>query len=417
MFSIVSIGCTHHKQQKHEQLPLIKAYKKVIEEVTARKAAVLTHTGDTSVYSYLSPDAQDTETRCLTMPVAEKGLWQLRIDGNHDKTGASLNESTVNSRYQYYVDNDKWKKLMYMGDYELRVIDVDGQKLQVLPLPYPPRHAFAATGDVKDNREILGAASRFVQDMLKKGVEKSDPGIPLLILYHGTVGAGNLKLGDENVFMCGEDVVVPLSMFPQRDNCAVITSHIHRPQVLRERAPFVCVTGSLIHHTIDQASHDCGFYHTQFNGTMWEWEFVPVDVVRLKKITVDLAKYQDVPPEVAAEMLVKEIPHNENNVFGITIVKPAVSTAVVSEKKIYDALVKQGVVVQSIKIEEEGQPTITETDQRVAHDMGLGVRDHVGAYIDSKPEIAAILQEAGVTKEDVLAAADEVECTMVEDVA
>lgn len=402
------IGDTHHKQEAYLHGPFKKAYKKLTAEVFKRKVQGLVHTGDLGLFSNISTASQSLDMRCLTRPIAKAGLFEFRIDGNHDIDGANIGEPTVNSRLGDIVDNDTWKKMYYMNDYKLRKVEVNGVMLQVLPLSYPPRNAFAKDG-VDGCDTLVALASKFIQQKLAEGVAESDPNIPLLIIYHGTIVANNLKLGNETNMICGYDVQIPIEMFPERENCAVVAGHIHGFQVLRERAPFVAYAGSFVHHTIDQEGKPCGALFVSFNGQGWDGEFFPIEEIKLRRVVVDLKKeeYKNIAPEVAVMREIAAAQVSSDSKVKIELLEEYPGQ-VISETKVREALLQNGVDVLSVSKKRENEVTMDVARENVVKEMGSTMHDHILVFAENTPEVKALIEQYGITKDDLRSAHDDI---------
>lgn len=412
---IAVLADTHVPANRTLLGPWAKGFDQVVAIAKQYQCHAVVQSGDSRVDSNSSQDAQDCETRHLILPLAQAGISYWVIDGNHDRRGASHGEVTANSWLQHQKDLDLWIGVEYWNDYIPKMMHFGTEKqIQILPLPYPPRHAFAIGKELKTKTELDAEASEYIQTALKNGLNKLDNTSPLLILFHGTVDSPRLKTAGEARMPAGHDVNIPINAFPKLKNCAVACGHIHMVQVLSEAEPLVFYAGPLIPMEFDSEGLETGVTIIEFHQGQVRHEFVPVHTVEYKTVTVDLAGAD--PSDLAVDTTTEQYITNE--VKGMvpapdrTIVKIVIKTTPgqsIDKGAVRDALEAAGIIEPRIVVELPESPAVAELEKKCEAEIGANVQSNVQAYLAEHPEAVAALAVVGSGEQDCLDAAGEIE--------
>ena len=421
---VLCTGDRHVKANRIHLGPYYKAHDRIVEIAKQYQVQAVADCGDSRVDCGSSPDAEDCELSRLILPLAQAGIAYWSVDGNHDRRGAAQREITANSRLQYFKDRDLWKGIEYWNDYEPRIINFpmaqlnEARCIQVLPLPYPPRHSFATGKELKTKQDLDKAASTFIQDALCKAVSSVD-GVcryditkPFLVLFHGTVDSPRLQTAGEARMPAGHDVNIPVNLFTGLPgSVAVACGHIHKHQVLSEpEGPLVFYTGPLVPQEFDHENMDCGVVVVEF-GTDGEvrHEFVPIETIGYKTVTLDITKA--IVDASCIAMIVDgvnaEVPNPERTVVKVVI--KASADQALDTGAIREALEEAGIIEPRILIERPEAPAAVEMERQIHAEIGSNVQANVSAYLGEHPEITESLKASDASEQDVLDAANEIE--------
>ena len=424
---ILCIGDVHLKAGRDQLGPWVQAFKRVVEVAKERQVHAVANCGDTRVDCNSSPDANDVEMRYLIRPLAEAGIAYWVIDGNHDRRGSAHGEVTANSWLQHNRDRDIWQRVEYWNDYDLKRRLFDTKRaIQVLTLPYPPRHVFALGKDLKTKAELDQAASEYIQEKLKRAIPEMVDSEPMLILFHGTVDSPRLQTAGEARMPAGHDVNIPINKFSRvfpAQNMAVACGHIHLAQVLSESSPLVFYTGPLVPQDFDSEDLECGVTLVEFSQGEVKREFVPIESIRYKTVVVDLinpcsiekvdgivdlAALGSNEPSIAIAALVKcQIQAPDRTIVKV-VIKPAPGLAI-DKGSVREALEDAGIIEPRIVIELPESPAVKEMEKKIDAEIGANVTANVTAYLAEHPEAGAALAAAGAGDQDVLDAARAIE--------
>ena len=418
-------GDRHLKAGRNQLPPYAAAQKTLVAKAKDEGVTAVFDAGDSRVDCASSEYAKDVEMQTLILPLARAGIGYYSIDGNHDRPGATEKEITANSWLAALKDQDLWAMAEYWNDSKLRTLSLGnvgvGSRvtptnpvLQIIPLPYPPRHMFAAGKDLKTKKDLDAAASLYIQDQLTAALKDVNPEMPLLILFHGTVDSPRLKLAGEARMPAGHDVNLPINAFPKRPNVAVACGHIHMHQILSEDSPLVFYTGPLVPQEFDHEDLDCGaVILTLKDGKTWELEFVPIASICYKTVTVTFDRdVKDALGNIVNELFIKdrvlkEITQSERTVVKVKIV--AAPGQEFDRGAIREALEAAGIIDPRIVIELPEQPLALDTEQKIHDEIGSNVQANLAAYLKEQPAQAAALEAAGATVQDAIDATTAIE--------
>ena len=415
----------HVKSSRDKLGAYYLAHNKIVETAKARGVVAVFDAGDSRVDCGASRYADACEMNSLILPLAKAGIGYYCIDGNHDRPGAAQHEITANSWIRSLKDKDLWKNVEYYNDTALRVYEFGGQKLQVIPLPYPPRHMFAAGKDLKTKQELDAAASEYIQAQLKAEEKKINVHLPTLILFHGTVDSQRLKTAGEARMPAGHDVNIPINAFPALKNVAVACGHIHMYQVLSETTPLVFYTGPLVPQEFDHEDLDTGVVILEFEAVAAgaiKHEFVPIQTVAYKTITIDLAanKNLDFEAEQKAGMpfvgnYVKDrIADPERTMLKFVI--KAVDGQMVDKGAVRDALEAAGFNEPRIMVELPEAPAVKDMEKQIHDEIGSNAAGNLEAFVKEHPETMVILEEVGAGLQELTDAAAVIETEVFHEV-
>lgn len=114
--------------------------------------------------------------------------------------------------------------------------------VDVAVLPYlPDRHVRAQAGGNATKEEIARALTEKVREILRGFAAQKRPGVPMVLVAHGTVAGSVTSTGWSMGFVPGTEWVIPLEELDPF--VLTVAGHIHRPQ---EPAADVIVPGSLL---------------------------------------------------------------------------------------------------------------------------------------------------------------------------
>lgn len=403
---IATFGDRHEKASRALLGPYYMGQRRIVEIAKEYKCVAAADTGDSRVDCNSSPEANECEMTSLILPLAQAGISYWAIDGNHDRRGASHKEITANSWLAHQKDKDLWKGIEYWNDYIPRMMHFGTEhQIQVLPLPYPPRHAFAAGKEMKTKKELDAAASEHIQAALAKGARALDPKDPILILYHGTVDSPRLQTAGEARMPAGHDVNIPVNAFPRIPNCAVACGHIHMHQILSETNPLIYYTGPLIPQEFDHEGMETGVVILEFYQGEVRYEFVPVDTIVYKTVRIDVGA--GVTDDEIVKRVQAEVPAPERTKVRIVLRTEAVYG--IDKGALREALETAGIIEPGITVEHPEAPAVLETEQKIHEEIGSNVTANVEAYLKENPEAVAALEAAGAGTQDALDATKEIE--------
>lgn len=410
-FRILHTGDRHSPQSKLLLGPWVEAYKKVVEIAKEYKVSAVTDAGDSRVLCASSRHADDLEMRFLIRPLAEAGISYFVVDGNHCRAGAAHYEVTTNSWQQHIKDDDLWKGIEYFPVPQRREVFLNpGGKLQVVALPYPPRHAFAATKDIKTKEDLDRAASVFIQKALKDLVGETPENSNLLILFHGTVETPFLKMAGEARMPCGHDVYIPLEAFKGLKNAVVHAGHIHKHQVLSED-PQVFYTGTLVPMEHDSEEIETGVVITEWqpDGKIIR-EFVPVHTVSYRTVTVEAAAGEEAGIDLKVSEKIKAEVGDPSRTVVRVIVKSA--SGEVDREAVRKAMAAAGVTDGKLVVDMPEMPAMSELDKKTDDDLGTNYIGNLKAFLAARPDVVKMCQDANVNETELFSQAAAIEAEL-----
>ena len=417
---ILCIWDVHLKAGRDKLGPWVQEFKRVVEVAKERRVDAVANIGDTRVDCNSSPDANDVEMRHLIRPLAESGIAYWVLDGNHDRRGSAHGEVTANSWLQHNRDKDIWARVEYWNKPGMIVTELNGQALQVLALPYPPRNVFALGKDLKTKAELDQAASKYIQDALAIAKESLDRDTPTLVLFHGTVDSPRLQTAGEVRMPAGHDVNIPIIAFHKLKNCAVACGHIHMAQVLNEDRQLVFYTGPLVPQDFDSEDLECGVTIVEFNQGEVKREFVPVETITYKTAIVDFNDpnghgdcidtgllHSSLTPTAIVACIKKQVPFPDRTIVKV-VIKVAPNQAI-DKGAVRDALEDAGIIEPRIVIELPESPGVIEMEKKIHEEIGDNIQANITAYLEEHPEMGLELAKVGASDQDMQDAAKEIE--------
>lgn len=406
---ILCTGDRHVKKDRSNLGPYYKGHARIVEIAKQYQVHAVADTGDSRVDCGSSRYADACEMENLILPLAQAGIGYWSIDGNHDRPGASHKEITANSWMQHLKDNDLWRNVEYWDQPTLIEAKLNDRILQVLPIPYPPRHVFATGKDLKTKKELDTAASEYIQSELKRLAEKIVRTDPLLILFHGTVDSPRLQTAGEARMPAGHDVNIPIDAFNPWPSTAVACGHIHKYQILSDDQPLVFYTGPLIPQEFDHEGMDTGVVIVEFGADgVVRHEFVPIETIGYKTVVVTSADVDGAHDSMGIARIVREqVPNPERTVVKVII--RAQSADVIDRAELREILEDKGIIEPRIVIEMPEAPAVIEMEQKIHEEIGINVNANVAAYLKEHPEIAEALAAVAATEQDVMHVVAEIE--------
>ncbi len=140
------------------------------------------------------------------------------------------------------------------------------------------------------NQAMSAALADVIRGMAAEASER--PG-PALLVGHLSVD-GCVASSDESIRMTAEPVL-GRDAFPDVFQ-AVCLGHIHKPQVIQERGPWVGYPGPLLRANWGEEKDDRGFWVLDLDGDkLVEAEFIPLPAARLVTIEADIRHVDEDP--------------------------------------------------------------------------------------------------------------------------
>lgn len=386
--------------------PSYEGYKAIVEIAKAKQVHALGNVGDSRINSNTSRYADQCEMDTLILPLAQAGIGYWVIDGNHDRPGAAHNEITSNSWLSRLKDNDLWKGIHYWNDYSYKRLNINGQYIYMISIPYPPRHYFSLGKELKTKQENDAAASKFIQDQYQKAfmsaqIDRGSRKEAIGVMFHGTIDSPRLQTAGESNMRPGYDVNIPINMFEGAD--FVATGHVHKHQKIDN----AFYTGPLFPQEYDHEGMATGVVIVEIlEGKVIAEEFVPVHTVSYKTVEIDVSDKSN-PEKNVIDFVKGEILTPDR-----TFVKVKVKVGVenhFNKSMVREALEELGILDPRIIVDVPEAPSVLEMQKQIIDEIGTSLSGYIEFYMKENPEKKQNILNAGASMTELQEAAAQIE--------
>lgn len=226
------LGTTDPDTQMNTRLlDFIETFNNTIDNFVKNDVKTVVLVGDVFDKRNPSPIVIKSMMRCL-MRAVDKGIEKILINiGNHDQV-RGVNATTLD-----FLNELKLPNIKVFPNIETYSLSDD---FHLVFLPYTDRRALNA----KDKNEAV----EILKTKLKEQTDKIK-GTKILIAHLMLEKEGDTLNGEEYGL---NELVLPLAMFS--DFSAVVSGHIHKPQVIQEKPPIIC-SGSMDRCSFGEREH------------------------------------------------------------------------------------------------------------------------------------------------------------------
>lgn len=197
--------------------------------------------------------------------IANYGTQIVLIPGNHDMHPFEYRHNNLQVLDIFNIPNVHLFNRLFPDEKKIntKIIDVRGQKIRIIGIPYPYIERISASFGFKfsDEEEL---SIRFADEIVNRIDEAINalPQIPTIVVGHLTIVEANT--GSEQGLMLSRDIKLPLSVFTNKNLSYVALGHIHKPQILCEN-PYVVYPGSPDRIDFSEINDEKGFMYIEID--------------------------------------------------------------------------------------------------------------------------------------------------------
>ena len=261
-----------------------KALDEIVDTAIGEQVQLVLFAGDAYRNSTPVPTYQREWQRRL-IRLSQAKIPMLMIPGNHDISNAANRASALQELDTLQVP---YLHLAAGGVHLYTPEELDGVPVQVLAVPWMPLSLLSAK-DKENKLTPEERASQFEQELLKriqKGIEKSDPELPLILLTHYSVQGSTYPSGQ--VAELGRDVVLSRALVCDPAFSYTALGHIHCFQNLNEGSqPPAVYPGSIERVDYGEAKEKKGFILAEVDNHHTEYVFRELHTRRMYNIVYE----------------------------------------------------------------------------------------------------------------------------------
>ncbi len=249
-------------------LDFLKSLDTIIDAAVSEKVDLVIFAGDAYKDRSPAPTFQ-REWGKRIIRLSKAGIRTLLLVGNHDLSPALGRANAIQEFETLEIPH-----VTVLAKPQFLAAEALGLPAQVIAIPWVSRSGLIAATDASaaDPSQLLTDIEQHLTDLVNGWLEKSDPGLPVILTAHASVQGA--KYGAERTVMLGADLVLPGSLVRDARLDYVALGHIHKPQDLNEHAhPPVIYPGSIERLDFGEAGDDKFFIiaEVEKGHTRVEW--------------------------------------------------------------------------------------------------------------------------------------------------
>lgn len=208
------------------------------------------------------------------------GIYVLGITGNHDVTGSG--RKTMDDVVSRIGGKKEWCVSNFMA--------INRHGIGFAFLPYMKNSEVIAKNPEFASKEtsehLIEQASGLKKALGEIGAKKA------ILIGHWSIGGAMTSSGKSmERTLSGSEVILPLGELAKQGWDACMFGHIHVPQVLNDKKPFVAYSGSFQRINIGEAGDKRGFYI--YDTDTEEHKFFPLPAIKMTSFSKDIKTKED----------------------------------------------------------------------------------------------------------------------------
>ena len=260
----------------------ISALDKPVNFAINNNVDLVIFTGDT--YKHATPEpVYQKEFAKRVKKLSVNNIPVILLVGNHDVLYRIDGSDALDIYSTLEIEN-----VTVFNRIELKTLKTKRGEVQIISLPHVTKSRLLTR---EENRKLIGKEQddlmiKKVKEAISACIQKLNPELPALLLGHGTIETA--QFGSEQDLSIGKVLSYPLGYFqlPQLDYVGF--GHIHRHQILQEKAPLILYAGSLERVDFGEEKEDKGFLYLEIEKGNVSYEFKSTNPRKFLTIFCDL---------------------------------------------------------------------------------------------------------------------------------
>jgi exonuclease SbcD len=274
----------------------VLALSKVVDFAIEKDCDIFLFSGD--AYRNASPDPIYQKMFASQLKrLSSAGIKTILVVGNHDQLLRSSQSHAMSVFQSLEVPG------VMTVDRPMSIkLDTKSGALQLIGLPHITRHQLMTLDKYKDlsAAEIDKVLVDHIRDLLRGYYLELDTTIPTVVTAH--MATDSALAGIEEELLVGYTLTFPTEMFVDSKIDYVALGHIHKYQILRQKAPAIVYAGSLERVDFGEEKEDKGFVHVQIERGKADFKFHSISPRPFITVDADLSKSESPTEDLLAKI-------------------------------------------------------------------------------------------------------------------
>jgi exonuclease SbcD len=274
----------------------VLALSKVVDFAIEKDCDIFLFSGD--AYRNASPDPIYQKMFASQLKrLSSAGIKTILVVGNHDQLLRSSQSHAMSVFQSLEVPG------VMTVDRPMSIkLDTKSGALQLIGLPHITRHQLMTLDKYKDlsAAEIDRVLVDHIRDLLRGYYLELDATIPTVVTAH--MATDSALAGIEEELLVGYTLTFPTEMFVDSKIDYVALGHIHKYQILRQKAPAIVYAGSLERVDFGEEKEDKGFVHVQIERGKADFKFHSISPRPFITVDADLSKSESPTEDLLAKI-------------------------------------------------------------------------------------------------------------------
>lgn len=265
----------------------VAALAKVVDYALDKRIDVFLFSGDAYKNATPEPVYQKMFARELKR-LSNGGIKTILLVGNHDQLLRSTSSHAMSVFQSLEVPG-----MITIDQPKLCRLETKNGAMQLIGLPHVTRHQLMT----KESYNSLSSAAidrklvEHVTNLLRGYYDQLDPSVPTVVTAH--MSLDKALAGIEQELLIGYTLTFPTEIFidPKVDYAAL--GHVHKHQVIRDRAPAIVYAGSLERVDFGEEAEDKGFVHVSLERENTSYQFHSIQPRPFVTVDLDLHDTDD----------------------------------------------------------------------------------------------------------------------------
>lgn len=233
--------------------------------------------------------------------LSDSGIKTILLVGNHDQILRSTNSHAMSVFQSLSVPG-----VITVDKPICTLIETKRGKFQLIGLPHITRHQLVTLEKYANltAAEIDRLLAEQVANVLAGYYADLNPDLPTVVTAHMTVDRA--LAGIEQELLVGYTLTFPTDIFIHDKVDYVALGHVHKYQVIRDRAPAIVYAGSLERVDFGEEKEDKGFVHIELTRGKAKYTFHSINPRPFITLDLNLTEVAD-PTKTVLEAIAKSL--------------------------------------------------------------------------------------------------------------